>query len=541
MFLIIIVRMCVVVCVQVRLTMYRKRKAYLEGMMAAESAKLDSQARFIMEIIEKKLVISNKKKALVVKLLQSSGYPSDPVKKWKNSVSDDVEEEEGEEGEGEREGGGSMEDGADYNYLLSMSLWSLTLEKKEEIMKKRDEKAQELKVLQGKTPKDLWSEDIDMFMQELDRVEEEERADEAAGARITKKKKTKGKQGGRQAKLATDSGNSFKETRPSPFAELVAPVIPEFSTERKTAGKGRGRVKSEPKTSTGEVSGGNEKEDPKQKKLKFESSDKTKEEGEGGGKAKKAPTEKPSQAKKRKVKEMVDSFVISSDSEEEVEEREMEKKSLHERIELRKTKVAEYKDILSGEESVESEASWKSESDDGGAPPIKKAKLAAGGSKTAVPTGESVEIDEVSSETTEAAEGAKSKKTAPKPDRGAGVKGKGKKESAASKSTAAKLTAKPAAKPSKAGARKATSSSSGSGSGEKKKQGKVTLAKKRVVSHDFVSDEESDYSIESGSGSDSLALPSKKAATEAAKCRPRRGQRVKYNVISDSDDSDFMA
>ena len=82
----------------------------------------------------------NKKKALVVKLLQSSGYPSDPVKKWKNSVSDDVEEEEGEEGEGEREGGGSMEDGADYNYLLSMSLWSLTLEKKEEIMKKRDEK-----------------------------------------------------------------------------------------------------------------------------------------------------------------------------------------------------------------------------------------------------------------------------------------------------------------------------------------------------------------------------------------------------------------
>ena len=53
---------CVCVCVcdvglQVRLTMYRKRKAYLEGMLTAESAKLDSQARFIMEIIEKKLVI----------------------------------------------------------------------------------------------------------------------------------------------------------------------------------------------------------------------------------------------------------------------------------------------------------------------------------------------------------------------------------------------------------------------------------------------------------------------------------------------------
>ena len=37
---------------QVRLNMYHKRKAYLEGMLTAESAKLDSQARFIVEIIE---------------------------------------------------------------------------------------------------------------------------------------------------------------------------------------------------------------------------------------------------------------------------------------------------------------------------------------------------------------------------------------------------------------------------------------------------------------------------------------------------------
>ena len=48
-----------VCCVlQVRLDVYRKRKAYLEGMLIAESAKLDSQAQFIMDIIEGKLVIS---------------------------------------------------------------------------------------------------------------------------------------------------------------------------------------------------------------------------------------------------------------------------------------------------------------------------------------------------------------------------------------------------------------------------------------------------------------------------------------------------
>lgn len=88
----------------------------------------------------------NKKKVAVIKLLQSRGYPSDPVKKWKQSVSDGDDEEEegeaegegeGEEREGEAKGGGKS---VDYNYLLSMSLWSLTLEKKEELLKKRDEK-----------------------------------------------------------------------------------------------------------------------------------------------------------------------------------------------------------------------------------------------------------------------------------------------------------------------------------------------------------------------------------------------------------------
>ena len=41
----------------VRLDTYRKRKEWLEGQLAAESARLDNQARFIMEKIEGKVVI----------------------------------------------------------------------------------------------------------------------------------------------------------------------------------------------------------------------------------------------------------------------------------------------------------------------------------------------------------------------------------------------------------------------------------------------------------------------------------------------------
>ena len=42
---------------EVRLDIYRKRKEWLEGQLEAESAKLDNQARFIMEKIEGKVVI----------------------------------------------------------------------------------------------------------------------------------------------------------------------------------------------------------------------------------------------------------------------------------------------------------------------------------------------------------------------------------------------------------------------------------------------------------------------------------------------------
>ena len=363
-------------------------------------------------------------------------------------------------------------------------------------------------------------------------MEEQDKAEEAAGARITKKK-TKGKQG-RQTKLAggaTDSGNSLKETRPSSFAEVVPPIIPEYSTEKKVAGRGRGKVKSEPKSAAGEESGAG-KDDPKQKKLTFESSGETKEETKSkkaDSKPKKEPAEKPSQSRKRKVKEVVDSFIVSSESEveEEEEEAEVPKKSLRERVELRKTKTTDYKDVFSGDDSVESEASWRSGGEDveiEASPPMKKAKLAAGGSRTADATGEGVKnqakLD--SGKNTEPKAESKSKAALEEAE----PKGPGKRKREAKTATAkpvakttAKQTAKQAAKPSTktVGGGKSTGSSSSGSSGEKKR-GKVAVGKKRVVSHDFVSDDELDCNIESGSESDSFVVPAKKVATEVCVC-----------------------
>lgn len=45
-----------------------------------------------------------------------------------------------------------------------MSFWHLTLEKKNELLRKKEEKCTELDILKKKTPTDIWNEDLDAFL-----------------------------------------------------------------------------------------------------------------------------------------------------------------------------------------------------------------------------------------------------------------------------------------------------------------------------------------------------------------------------------------
>lgn len=55
----------------------------------------------------------------------------------------------------------------DYDYLLGMSFWHLTLEKKNELLRKKEEKCTELDILKKKSPNDLWLEDLDMLLEKV--------------------------------------------------------------------------------------------------------------------------------------------------------------------------------------------------------------------------------------------------------------------------------------------------------------------------------------------------------------------------------------
>ncbi|KAL3187616.1 hypothetical protein MRX96_025105 [Rhipicephalus microplus] len=100
-----------------------------------------------------------------------------------------------------------------YNYLLGMPLWHLTMERKDDLLKKRDETREELEVLRRKSPENLWEEDLDAFSAKLDEVEQ-----------------------------AVASNKAESETKPSAFAERVVPKV-EWEAKAKTTGARRWAAK----------------------------------------------------------------------------------------------------------------------------------------------------------------------------------------------------------------------------------------------------------------------------------------------------------
>lgn len=164
---------------KVRMETYHKRKDYLEGILQAEAAKLSNQARFILEKCDGTLVIENKKKKDMIAELVRRNYESDPVVAWKLAQNrEEVLEEVAEGNDEDVPVSDSTIQKENYDYLLGMTLWSLTKEKKDDLLRQRDEKVAELKRLQARTPVSLWKDDLNNLLTELDKVEEKERKEE---------------------------------------------------------------------------------------------------------------------------------------------------------------------------------------------------------------------------------------------------------------------------------------------------------------------------------------------------------------------------
>lgn len=226
---------------KVRLTKYQERKEFLLGMLEAECAKLENQARFILEKIDGKVVIENRSKRDVVTTLVERGFRSDPVKAWKTQINrNEMNDDESDAPATDIASSTSTSSGGpDFAYLLSMAIMSLSKEKKEELLRQRDLKKEELEMLRKKTPSYLWMDDLNVFTEELERVEEQERADEKLSAELSKKghssKSARGKTSKpKKAVPSKDIKKAFEKKKTEPSKEAVQKVKEAFDFESDT-------------------------------------------------------------------------------------------------------------------------------------------------------------------------------------------------------------------------------------------------------------------------------------------------------------------
>ncbi|KAN0030171.1 hypothetical protein ACTA71_009932 [Dictyostelium dimigraforme] len=233
-----------------RMKYYQMRKDFLAERLSEEFSRLSNKARFILAVVNKELVISNVKKIDLIKKLKdmkfdriinknSSKSAKEKLKKKKSKFDEEdaaaSSDEEGENQEEEQD-----EDTRGYDYLLSLPLWSLTLERVKKLIEERDAKKKEWDILLGTPIQEIYKRDLDALEKTLD---DQDAYDQSLKNQTESlKKKTKTKALPRARKI---SAKVVKDTKEAPLTKLVKPTAKVPATD-----SGSKRKKSDDSTTT---------------------------------------------------------------------------------------------------------------------------------------------------------------------------------------------------------------------------------------------------------------------------------------------------
>lgn len=151
---------------ELRLKFYDKRRGYLLAKLEHEMNILKMKVQFINHVIDGTVKINNIKWVKVEEQLEKHKY----LKFSKNDLKQNVDKDEATENEPETDGViVKVEDTQkNYGYLKRMPIYSLTKEEKERLERLLAEKKEEFEILQGKTAKKLWQEDLTQVMENLE-------------------------------------------------------------------------------------------------------------------------------------------------------------------------------------------------------------------------------------------------------------------------------------------------------------------------------------------------------------------------------------
>ncbi|RRT85394.1 hypothetical protein B296_00002008 [Ensete ventricosum] len=146
------------------------KKALLDN-LELQLLKLDNQVRFILGVVSGEIIVNNRKRADLFLELQQKGFTPMPKKtKGIDAAAAEAteDEEEDEQKEESPEAGKRGVKASDYEYLMSMPIGSLTLEKVQELCAEKDKLDGEVDELRRTSPRSLWLKELDALEEELD-------------------------------------------------------------------------------------------------------------------------------------------------------------------------------------------------------------------------------------------------------------------------------------------------------------------------------------------------------------------------------------
>ncbi|WOK99050.1 DNA topoisomerase 2-like [Canna indica] len=152
-----------------RYEFYEKRKKALLDNLELDLLKLDNKVRFILGVVRGEIIVNNRKRADLFLELQQKGFTPMPKKKGIDAAVAGATEEEEEEQEEEIPVVAKVGiKASDYEYLLSMPIGSLTLEKVQELCGEKEGLERDVEELRRTSPRTLWWKELDALEEELD-------------------------------------------------------------------------------------------------------------------------------------------------------------------------------------------------------------------------------------------------------------------------------------------------------------------------------------------------------------------------------------
>lgn len=147
------------------------QKVILEN-LELELLKLENKVRFILGVVSGDIIVNNRRKADLVQELGQKGFTPFPKKAKPVEAAvagaTDTAEEESEETSEVPASRSTFISGSEYDYLLSLAIATLTLEKVQELCGERDKIKQAVEDMKKATPRSLWLRDLDSLDAELD-------------------------------------------------------------------------------------------------------------------------------------------------------------------------------------------------------------------------------------------------------------------------------------------------------------------------------------------------------------------------------------